>query len=183
MPIMDEYLLPVFGSMASDYSFCSQSIPLSNNNAYYHDSLQLDPLFTNIAPLPELPSSAPVIDFNLELPTSIPTTINYSHVPIPIIEQPRLELKQPLASKSILSLPETDADEAWEPADIHQIGYRDDAGNWRCAFAGCQSSRIFVRACDLRKHYRGHERPSSARKRSARVLVLGSRPAKTISDI
>ncbi|KAF9881675.1 hypothetical protein CkaCkLH20_00821 [Colletotrichum karsti] len=46
--------------------------------------------------------------------------------------------------------------EGWGPADLHQMGYLDVAGNWRCRYAGCCSSRVFLRACDLRKHFRGH---------------------------
>ncbi|KAI8310273.1 hypothetical protein K4K61_000857 [Colletotrichum sp. SAR11_59] len=49
--------------------------------------------------------------------------------------------------------PEVDS---WGPSDLHQMGYLDVAGNWRCRYAGCCSSRVFLRACDLRKHFRGH---------------------------
>lgn len=156
---MDEFLLPALCSAAPDFSFYPQSSPLFMNTAY-HDSLHTEPLFTSIAPLPVLPSPAPDFNFDLELSLPPQTTINYSYPPISTTKQPELELEleQPLSSKNIFSSPETDADEAWEPADIHRIGYRDVASNWRCAFAGCQSSRIFVRACDLRKHFRGHEK-------------------------
>ncbi|KAI8215370.1 hypothetical protein K4K54_011428 [Colletotrichum sp. SAR 10_86] len=46
--------------------------------------------------------------------------------------------------------------DSWGPSDLHQMGYLDVAGNWRCRYAGCCSSRVFLRACDLRKHFRGH---------------------------
>ncbi|KAK2059599.1 hypothetical protein LY76DRAFT_592202 [Colletotrichum caudatum] len=38
------------------------------------------------------------------------------------------------------------------------MGYLDASGNWRCRYEGCRSTRVFVRACDLRKHYRGHDK-------------------------
>lgn len=46
--------------------------------------------------------------------------------------------------------------EAWGPVDLHQMGYLDVSGKWRCRYSGCCSSRVFLRACDLRKHFRGH---------------------------
>ncbi|TQN64372.1 Trichothecene biosynthesis transcription regulator TRI6, partial [Colletotrichum shisoi] len=49
-------------------------------------------------------------------------------------------------------------DEAWEPKDLRRMGYLDADGNWRCRFEGCRSPRVFARACDLRKHFRGHEK-------------------------
>ncbi|WQF80745.1 Putative Zinc finger C2H2-type [Colletotrichum destructivum] len=49
-------------------------------------------------------------------------------------------------------------DEVWEPKDLRRMGYLDAGGNWRCRFEGCRSPRVFVRACDLRKHFRGHEK-------------------------
>ncbi|KAK2591336.1 hypothetical protein QQS21_010989 [Conoideocrella luteorostrata] len=42
------------------------------------------------------------------------------------------------------------------PNDVFEIGYQDAACNWRCAYPGCHSKRVFERACDLRKHFRGH---------------------------
>lgn len=169
---MDEFLLPVLCSTTPDFSFYSQSSPLIASNAYY-DSLHADPLFTGNAPLPVLPSSAPDFNLEFELPLPPQTTINYSYTPTSITKQPELELEQPLSSKSIFSSPETDADVAWEPADIHHIGYRDVASNWRCAFAGCQSSRIFVRACDLRKHFRGHEKAFFCEKEQCQSAGVG----------
>ncbi|KZL63801.1 c2h2 transcription factor [Colletotrichum incanum] len=49
-------------------------------------------------------------------------------------------------------------EEVWEPEDLRRMGYLDSNGNWRCRFEGCRSSRVFVRACDLRKHFRGHDK-------------------------
>lgn len=171
---MDEFLLPALCSTAPDFSFYSQSSPLLMHNPY-HNSFHSEPLFTNITPLPMLPPSAPDFNFDLGLPLPPQTTINYSYTPTPITKQPELELEleQPLSSKSIFSSPKTDADETWEPADIHHIGYRDVASNWRCAFAGCQSSRIFVRACDLRKHFRGHEKAFFCEKQLCQSAGVG----------
>ncbi|KAG7056059.1 C2H2 type zinc finger domain protein [Colletotrichum scovillei] len=49
-------------------------------------------------------------------------------------------------------------EEVWEPEDLRRMGYLDASGNWRCKFEGCRSSRVFMRACDLRKHFRGHDK-------------------------
>ncbi|KAK1984679.1 hypothetical protein LZ30DRAFT_585701 [Colletotrichum cereale] len=49
-------------------------------------------------------------------------------------------------------------EEAWEPEDLRRMGYLDASGNWRCRYEGCRSTRVFVRACDLRKHFRGHDK-------------------------
>ncbi|CCF36392.1 C2H2 type zinc finger protein [Colletotrichum higginsianum] len=53
---------------------------------------------------------------------------------------------------------EREEDEIWEPKDLRRMGYLDAGGNWRCRFEGCRSPRVFARACDLRKHFRGHEK-------------------------
>ncbi|KAF6790698.1 C2H2 type zinc finger protein [Colletotrichum sojae] len=49
-------------------------------------------------------------------------------------------------------------EDVWEPEDLRRMGYLDASGSWRCRFAGCRSTRVFIRACDLRKHYRGHDK-------------------------
>ncbi|KAK2002111.1 hypothetical protein LX36DRAFT_708082 [Colletotrichum falcatum] len=49
-------------------------------------------------------------------------------------------------------------EEVWEPEDLRRMGYLDAGGNWRCRYEGCRSTRVFVRACDLRKHFRGHDK-------------------------
>ncbi|KAJ0269049.1 hypothetical protein COL940_012805 [Colletotrichum noveboracense] len=49
-------------------------------------------------------------------------------------------------------------EETWEPEDLRHMGYLDANGSWRCKFQGCRSTRVFIRACDLRKHYRGHDK-------------------------
>ncbi|KAF2702912.1 hypothetical protein K504DRAFT_539306 [Pleomassaria siparia CBS 279.74] len=44
------------------------------------------------------------------------------------------------------------------PEDVLGMGYRDERGAWRCLYKGCNSKRIFTRACDLRKHWGYHFR-------------------------
>ena len=48
--------------------------------------------------------------------------------------------------------------EGWEPEDVHFMGYRSENGEWRCKHEGCTSKKTFTRACDLRKHFRLHEK-------------------------
>ncbi|KAH6616865.1 hypothetical protein C7974DRAFT_319542 [Boeremia exigua] len=44
----------------------------------------------------------------------------------------------------------------WLPEDLQYIGFQDSSGNWRCKHGGCAYDKTFIRACDLRKHYRSH---------------------------
>lgn len=44
----------------------------------------------------------------------------------------------------------------WLPEDLQHIGIQDASGNWRCGHGGCANDKTFMRACDLRKHYRSH---------------------------
>ena len=44
------------------------------------------------------------------------------------------------------------------PEDVHVMGYQDEHGEWRCKHEGCTSKKSFTRACDLRKHFRLHEK-------------------------
>jgi hypothetical protein len=44
------------------------------------------------------------------------------------------------------------------PEDVHVMGYQDENGEWRCKHEGCTSKKSFTRACDLRKHFRLHEK-------------------------
>lgn len=46
----------------------------------------------------------------------------------------------------------------WIPEDINQIGYQDEDRNWRCKHSGCISNKVYTRACDLRKHFRAHQK-------------------------
>lgn len=44
------------------------------------------------------------------------------------------------------------------PEDVREMGCQPTGpgGSWRCTHPGCGSTRTFLRACDLRKHYRAH---------------------------
>ena len=53
--------------------------------------------------------------------------------------------------------PDTEPDD-WEPTDLRQMGYVDNNGHWRCRFETCKSDKVFLRVCDLRKHYGSHLR-------------------------
>ncbi|KAL8341516.1 hypothetical protein RB598_003443 [Gaeumannomyces tritici] len=46
----------------------------------------------------------------------------------------------------------------WMPDDVREMGCQPTGpgGSWRCTHPGCGSTRAFLRACDLRKHYRAH---------------------------
>jgi hypothetical protein len=47
---------------------------------------------------------------------------------------------------------------SWVPEDVNEMGYLDEHGNWRCRHSGCLSDKFFMRACDLRKHFRSHQK-------------------------
>ncbi|KAI4150755.1 MAG: hypothetical protein LQ340_003918, partial [Diploschistes diacapsis] len=45
------------------------------------------------------------------------------------------------------------------PSDLYNYGtLTSDNRTWRCAYPGCQSKAIFVRPCDLRKHFHRHNK-------------------------
>lgn len=45
------------------------------------------------------------------------------------------------------------------PADLHNYGtLNNDNRTWRCAYPGCNSKAMFVRPCDLRKHFNRHSK-------------------------
>ncbi|KAJ5382780.1 hypothetical protein N7517_000691 [Penicillium concentricum] len=67
-------------------------------------------------------------------------------------ELPSLYAPTSLAPPSEASL------QPWKPSDIYEIGYQDNNGDWRCNYSGCLSNHVFLRACDLRKHYRSHQK-------------------------
>ncbi|RAK79856.1 uncharacterized protein BO72DRAFT_504057 [Aspergillus fijiensis CBS 313.89] len=69
---------------------------------------------------------------------------------------------QPPSPLAVLKSPSSSSSESnsvpWTPADVYEIGYRDSNGDWRCDSSQCISNQVFLRACDLRKHYRSHQR-------------------------
>lgn len=45
------------------------------------------------------------------------------------------------------------------PPDLYEYGFLNaDQRTWRCAYPGCTSKAIFVRPCDLRKHFHRHSK-------------------------
>ena len=43
--------------------------------------------------------------------------------------------------------------------DLNNYGFlNNDNRSWRCAFPGCTSKAVFVRPCDLRKHFNRHSK-------------------------
>lgn len=42
--------------------------------------------------------------------------------------------------------------------NLHNYGFPNDDGTWRCAYPGCSSRNVFTRGCDLRKHYKRHSK-------------------------
>ena len=45
------------------------------------------------------------------------------------------------------------------PGDLSNYGYLNpDRRTWRCAYPGCASKALFVRPCDLRKHFNRHSK-------------------------
>ena len=45
------------------------------------------------------------------------------------------------------------------PSDLHSYGTLNaDQRTWRCAYPGCNSKAVFIRPCDLRKHFHRHSK-------------------------
>lgn len=53
---------------------------------------------------------------------------------------------------------DTSVADVWVPEDVYSMGYQDEEGQWKCKHDGCLSKKVFTRACDLRKHYRSHQK-------------------------
>jgi hypothetical protein len=58
-----------------------------------------------------------------------------------------------ISSSSGSPIPDPDQ---WLPEDLHHIGFQDSSRDWRCKYPSCVYDKTFLRACDLRKHYRSH---------------------------
>lgn len=41
-------------------------------------------------------------------------------------------------------------------ADLYPYGFPNGQGSWSCGYPGCTSKAVFIRGCDLRKHYKRH---------------------------
>ncbi|KAL6230160.1 hypothetical protein BDW75DRAFT_245085 [Aspergillus navahoensis] len=66
----------------------------------------------------------------------------------------------------------------WTPPDIFEMGYQDANGDWRCKHSGCRSEQIFMRICDLRKHYRSHQRKYFCKEQDCPSSVSGFSSSK-----
>ncbi|KAF4809480.1 Trichothecene biosynthesis transcription regulator TRI6 [Colletotrichum siamense] len=144
----------VDGSMG--YTFDSQFIPYPSGDSLdsflYPFSFQ-----TCQQPMPMMATSPTLsmdsdFTFNTAYATPSPPP-DFSPVPS---EQFEFAPSPSSVTTSPSSPPKEPEVDSWGPSDLHQMGYLDVAGNWRCRYAGCCSSRVFLRACDLRKHFRGH---------------------------
>ncbi|KAF5505351.1 Trichothecene biosynthesis transcription regulator TRI6 [Colletotrichum siamense] len=141
----------VDGSMG--YTFDSQFIPYPSGDSLdsflYPFSFQ-----TCQQPMPMMATSPTLSDFTFNTAYATPSPPpDFSPVPS---EQFEFAPSPSSVTTSPSSPPKESEVDSWGPSDLHQMGYLDVAGNWRCRYAGCCSSRVFLRACDLRKHFRGH---------------------------
>ncbi|KXH40109.1 hypothetical protein CSIM01_09964 [Colletotrichum simmondsii] len=163
---MDSYLeetsytfFPSFEDNSPVYTFDSQFIPFpaseGTENFFYPYSFPAYqtsmPLMNNASPL-SLDTDYATI--NTPFTASSPRS-DFSPIPSEPLDfaSPPSTSSGPVSPRSP---PQEVQPESWGPADLHQMGYLDVAGNWRCRYSGCCSSRVFLRACDLRKHFRGH---------------------------
>lgn len=104
--------------------------------------------------LNSLPFDLPALDLNLD-------TLNAEITGDPLVpqEEPEPLLLPCETPASCINNPTPpDAEQSWIPEDVFEIGYQDENGDWRCKYSGCLSKKAFLRACDLRKHYRLHQR-------------------------
>jgi hypothetical protein len=113
-------------------------------------------------------------DFQTKAYSEIAGYDEASYIPdtsIPEHQEPQLPSSQFPQPTSLGGSPDLAADEdastntsksqnptQWVPEDINQIGYQDEDRNWRCKYSGCISNQVFIRACDLRKHFRAHQK-------------------------
>lgn len=163
---MDSYLeetsytfFPSVEGNSPVYTFDSQFIPFpaseGTENFFYPYSFPAYqtsmPLMNNASPL-SLDTDYATI--NTPFTASSPRS-DFSPIPSEPLDfaSPPSTSSGPVSPRSP---PQEVQPESWGPADLHQMGYLDVAGNWRCRYSGCCSSRVFLRACDLRKHFRGH---------------------------
>ncbi|KAF6826794.1 hypothetical protein CPLU01_09462 [Colletotrichum plurivorum] len=153
---------PVADGTTSSYTFDSQFIPYTVADAmesfFYPFSLQ-----SLQSSMPLMSASPPVLsletDYALNNAFATPSPpADFSPVPGEYRDFASPSSSSSSGTPSPRSPPKGPEPEleGWGPADLHQMGYLDVAGNWRCRYSGCCSSRVFLRACDLRKHFRGH---------------------------
>lgn len=83
----------------------------------------------------------------------------------------------PSPSTSLAPPPQVNP-QPWMPPDIFEIGYQDTNGDWRCNYSGCRSNKVFLRACDLRKHYRSHQKTYFCKERDCHWSKVGFSSSK-----
>ncbi|QQK46890.1 putative C2H2 type zinc finger domain-containing protein [Penicillium digitatum] len=127
-------------------------VDLNDFNNRVDPSLQLDPNFDFL--WSQLNGSLSSVDGSLEQPLSSPTSLSSS------THQSQADSKP------------------WTPPDIFEIGYQDENGDWRCNYSGCLSRQVFLRACDLRKHYRSHQKTYFCKERDCAWSKIGFSSSK-----
>lgn len=83
----------------------------------------------------------------------------------------------PSPSTSLAPPPQANP-QPWTPPDIFEIGFQDTNGDWRCNYSGCLSTQVFLRACDLRKHYRSHQKTYFCKERDCHWSKIGFSSSK-----
>lgn len=161
----------------NDMSSCSSDILLAPGSTYgtagsSHPTGMASERYSDGLEYPGLPSCSPYPPAkSANLPTTSSSTAKQhpmftidTAVGADIVSSEAPATRRLSASISSKSSPEaaatpnSEATEEWKPDDLFDIGYVDCYGDWRCRFEGCKSTKTYERACDLRKHYKGHVR-------------------------
>ncbi|KAK1964067.1 hypothetical protein LY78DRAFT_739348 [Colletotrichum sublineola] len=140
-------------------------LPDSLGSIYHHHHQPLPYLENMSGSTPQYWTGPPIEASRsqpLVLPQGVPTVAAVAPV-APVASVASASVHTPswdtLGSREESHSPAEDREEeVWEPEDLRRMGYLDSSGNWRCRYEGCRSTRVFVRACDLRKHFRGHDK-------------------------
>lgn len=149
------YNFPIFNDSNPGYIFDSQFTPFPAGDCFQDLNHQCS--FQSFQPSTSLINNNLTTTLNTEY-TPNDTSASQSPTDLsPITSELFDSASSPSSgTASPRSPPKGSEPETSGPADLHQIGYLDVAGNWRCQYPGCCSSRAFLRICDLRKHFRGH---------------------------
>ncbi|KAL4974641.1 hypothetical protein BDW66DRAFT_167609 [Aspergillus desertorum] len=153
-------LLELFSAQEDPWSLDQLALLSPDNEPTPQPATDLDPLWSQLTQrgLDLDPSFWP--PRGLDLPPS-PSPSTSASIPPPPPQQTQPNAPQP-----------------WTPPDIFEMGYQDANGDWRCKHSGCRSDRIFMRACDLRKHYRMHQRKYFCKEQGCPSSVSGFSPSK-----
>ena len=118
-------------------------------------------LLFNQQPIPEL--ATPYVDeeSNWAHAHTSPSGLEYFH---PQPQVMKSETAEGSAARSTLVAPSASSSTASRspsphPPDLYEYGTLNaDQRTWRCAYPGCHSKAMFVRPCDLRKHFHRHSK-------------------------